>query len=186
MKQYIVLFLFIIAALLTACSSSSSHGILTFFFDGVPDSTNQEFATTDIAGDTLTANGQSKVIKKREPQFILHGPYQAKLCGECHNTDQGFKVTKKEPELCYDCHEIFEETSENLHGPVSGGFCMECHDPHKSKNKGLLVAKERDLCFNCHEETELKANDNHPTIEEEACSTCHDPHGNNEEYLLRI
>ncbi len=181
-----VVFLIIIVLIVSACSSSSSYGILSFFFDGVPDPNKQKVETENIVIDTTKTRTRESILKKANPKYVLHGPYRAKLCNDCHNMKQGFKLLKQEPELCYQCHDDFRKTAKFMHGPVAAGYCTECHHPHRSQNPKLLLEPGQKLCFKCHTENDIKANEEHPDIEGENCVECHDPHGNNEQYFLRL
>ena len=179
-----VVLLISIVLLVSACSSSSSYGILSFFFDGVPNPNKEEVKTKDSIEDTSKTRTRESILKKANPEFVLHGPYRAKLCDDCHNMKQGFKLLKKEPELCYQCHDDFRKTEKFIHGPVAAGYCNECHQPHRSINKYLLLEPEQKICLKCHNENDIKTNDDHPDIKNENCINCHNPHGSNEQYFL--
>jgi len=181
-----VVFLISIMILVSACSSSSSYSILSFFFDGVPNPNEQKVEIKNNNLDSSKVKTREDILKKANPKFVLHGPYRAKLCSDCHNIDQGFKLIKKQPELCYQCHDNFQKAPKFIHGPVAAGYCTECHHPHRSKNKNLLLETGQKLCFKCHTENDIKANEDHPDIESENCVDCHDPHGNDEQYFLRL
>jgi predicted CXXCH cytochrome family protein len=180
-KNAISLFVFLL--LFSACSSSN-YEILSFFFDGVPDPNEQKIETKEVVIDSSGIKKREEILKRATPKFILHGPYSAKLCGDCHNMNQGFKLLQEEPKLCYECHDNFAEEATVLHGPVAAGLCSECHHPHRSKNEFLLTKTGQDLCYKCHDEKSIKENEEHIDIEDENCITCHDPHGSNEKYLL--
>ena len=181
-----VVFLISIMLLVSACSSSSNYGILSFFFDGVPNPNKKEVKTNNNIIDSSKVKTREDILRRANPKFVLHGPYRAKLCNDCHNTSQGFKLLKKEPELCYQCHDDFRKTAKFIHGPVAAGYCTECHHPHRSKYKNLLLEPGKKLCLKCHNVSDIKANEDHPNIEDENCIDCHDPHGNDEQYFLRL
>lgn len=183
MKKRSAISLFVFLLLFSACSSSN-YEILSFFFDGVPGPNEQKVTTIEAVIDSTGTKKRKEQLKKTTPKFLLHGPYSAKLCGDCHNVNQGFKILKEEPYLCYKCHDNFNDTATVLHGPVAAGLCSQCHHPHRSKNKALLLEAGQNLCLKCHELNDIKRNEDHPDIEDENCITCHDPHGNNEEYFL--
>ncbi|VAX27984.1 hypothetical protein MNBD_IGNAVI01-89 [hydrothermal vent metagenome] len=184
LNRKITTLLIVLAFLISACSSSS-YDILSFFFDGVPNPNKKEVAA-DKNIDSSKVRTREDILKKANPKFVLHGPYRAKLCDDCHNVNQGFKLLKKEPKLCYQCHDNFQKSAKFIHGPVAAGYCTECHHPHRSKNKNLLLKTGQKLCFKCHTESDIKANEDHPDIEGENCVDCHDPHGNDEQYFLRL
>jgi len=169
--------------LFSACSSSN-YEILSFFFDGVPNPNEQKIETQEVAIDSSGIKRREAILEKATPKFVLHGPYSAKLCNDCHNVNQGFKLIQPEPKLCFKCHGNFEVGANLLHGPVAAGLCSECHHPHRSKNEHLLVEKGDGLCYKCHDKTSIKENKEHNDIEGENCITCHDPHGNNKKYFL--
>ncbi len=184
MKKRIAISLFVFLFLFSACSSSN-YEILSFFFDGVSDPNEQKIETKEVAVDSSGIKKREEILKKATPKFVFHGPYRAKLCNDCHNVEQGFKLLEKEPKLCYKCHEKFEETATILHGPVAAGFCSECHHPHRSKNEFLLLEAGQDLCYKCHDKADIKEIEKHSDIKDENCITCHDPHGNNKQYFLQ-
>ncbi len=174
-----------LAFLISACSSSN-YDILSFFFDGVPNPNKQEIEIKNNNLDSSKVKMREDILKSANSKLVFHGPYRAKLCSDCHNVDQGFKLIKKQPKLCYQCHDNFQKEAKFIHGPVAAGYCTKCHHPHRSKNKNLLLETGQKLCFKCHTENDIKADEDHPDIEGENCVDCHDPHGNDEQYFLRL
>lgn len=172
--------------IISACGTSSNYNVLSFFFDGVPDPNAKNLKSEKVVFDSTGIKKREEILRKATPKFILHGPFGAKMCGDCHNVDQGFALLKKEPDLCFKCHSNFETKVKFPHGPVAAGLCTACHKPHKSVNKFLLVRKEKDLCFFCHSVLGIKQNKKHPEIVEDVnCVSCHNPHGNDKKYFLR-
>jgi len=183
-NKKIVALLISFAFIITACNSSSNYAILSFFFDGVPDPNKPKVEVKTNVIDSTGIKKREAILKKAASKYILHGPYAAKLCGDCHNMNQGFSLLKKKHELCYDCHDNYEKIPKFPHGPVLAGLCTECHHPHRSKNKFLLTETGNKLCFKCHLENDITENKFHPSIGKGSCVTCHDPHGSNRRYFL--
>jgi predicted CXXCH cytochrome family protein len=168
-----------------ACSSSTSHGVLSFFFDGVPDSTGQKIAAMKAETDSTSSKKQKTNLVQSESQFVSHGPYKAKLCYSCHSKEGGFALIKSTPELCYDCHTQFEEKQNFVHGAVAAGYCNKCHHPHRSKNKFILTKTGKDLCFQCHDINDIDRIRKHIDATDLDCLVCHDPHSGENKYFLK-
>ncbi len=185
LDKKIAVLLIIAAYLISACSGSSSYGTLSFFFDGVPNPNKPKVDTIKIMIDSTGIKKREEILKKANPNYVLHGPYGAKLCENCHNVDQGFSLLRKEPDLCYKCHDNFAKKAKFLHAPVAAGYCTKCHNPHRSKNKFLLLEIGQKLCFTCHNKADVKRDKKHPVLKNENCLKCHNPHGSNNQYFLR-
>lgn len=121
----------------------------------------------------------------REPKIFVHQPYKEKECNDCHNPNSIGKLNAPLKELCFNCHDNFNNIYPMLHGPVASANCTKCHNPHKSKIKGLLLEEGNDLCFNCHDEQKIVRYPIHKTIEDASCTDCHNPHGGATNYLLQ-
>lgn len=175
----------IIIILFWSCSTNTQYQILSFFFDGVPnpqDTTKIESLAN--TADTLKKNSPLTVSRVRKPIYNLHSPYQDRSCSDCHNTEGSNRLVVKEPDLCYECHDDFNDEFDFLHGPVASGYCTACHNPHMSKNEKLLNYSKRDLCIFCHEQKQVFLNDVHEGIELSECLDCHNPHGGEDKYIL--
>lgn len=163
-----------LAGLSVACSASSRHGVLTFFFDGVP--------TLEAPGAVEPAKGGASapkgVVRVRE-----HGPYAAKLCDGCHERSRGNALVLPPDRLCGRCH-VLPLGKEYVHGPLNGGGCSLCHDPHRSPNAFLLTSDSGAFCLSCHERGSLRVVDGHDRLDA-ACTTCHEAHMSDRKYLLR-
>lgn len=185
MKRITIIFITGCAFFIAACSSSTSHSVLSFFFDGVSDSTSQNLAAKRVETDSTRTEKQKTKLVQSESQFISHGPYKAKLCYSCHSKEVGFRLIKKTPELCYDCHTQFEEKQKFVHGAVAAGYCNKCHHPHRSKNKFILTKTGKDLCFQCHDINDIDRIKKHLDAVDLECVVCHDPHGGEIRYFLK-
>ncbi len=127
-------------------------------------------------------------------------------CEDCHKSNKekhpeegvkGFDLTKKLPDLCYDCHESVGK-NKVLHKPATDGNCLFCHDPHQSNSPKLLVSNENDLCLKCHDKPisyenikivnikELLKENNyiHGAIDS-GCTVCHSPHESDNTYRFK-
>ena len=166
-----------------ACSSSSSDGVLKFFFDGVPSSDSTK-SIKEVDGVVDTGSTESPVVKSVTPLIFLHDPYKEKMCYDCHDRGYSNSTIMNPPELCYQCHEEFPNAFTNLHYPVDEGECDYCHNPHKSKYDNLLISPLNELCEECHDVDEIISGDLHEGIEKDECMDCHNPHGSNDEALL--
>jgi predicted CXXCH cytochrome family protein len=184
-KRVISISLTLFVIIFSACSSSSNYETLSMFFDGVPDPNEQKKENQKVVKDTSNNKRQVESLKPAAPKYFLHGPYGAKLCGDCHNVNNGFTLTKKEPQLCYGCHNTYESSPKFPHGPVDAGYCSTCHHPHRSENKHLLVNTGNSLCEKCHNASENIKSEIHINIINEECISCHDPHGNDKQYFIQ-
>lgn len=175
----------LIGLLVVSCSPKISHNVLSFFFDGLPD----PIVSSDITPiDTLNNNDtQTKIstlgIPSR-PSLFFHYPYQEKECMSCHDENSIGNLTMPEPDLCYMCHEDFNNEFKFLHGPVSAGYCTLCHEPHMSETEKLLVKPGQDLCIFCHNSKNILNNEPPTETEDSDCINCHNPHGGNEKNLF--
>jgi len=169
---------------LIGCSPKTGSGVLSFFFDGVPNHDKSESVTKidsvpKIDSATLAAN-LAKI-----PVYIIHAPYQKRECEACHDNAAATSiVTKSQTSICYKCHTDFQTKYSVVHGPVAGGYCTSCHTPHESVIPKLLKRKDQDLCLLCHPSAEVMKNTAHSTIGESACTQCHNPHGSAKKYML--
>jgi predicted CXXCH cytochrome family protein len=122
---------------------------------------------------------------------FVHGPTAQQQCEYCHQLvdaqSHRFRLTSREPDLCYECHDRPDLTTYQ-HGPVALGACTACHDPHSAPYQYFMPESGAALCFTCH--TELgdhvhRARVQHGVIEKEGCLACHDPHRGNRPLLLK-
>lgn len=181
-KKYII-FSFVISIVIAGCSVGDRHKVLTLIFDGVPElidyellAYNDSVAVGNALADSIyQANLPPEEKIKNENS--IHPPFLLRACDKCHKSKGGGQFQKPQPDLCYQCHQNFNEKYANLHAPVGGGFCTECHHPHESKNSKLLRKKDRALCFKCHNEARVLAVSFHTKIGNKNCTICHDPHG---------
>ncbi len=185
MKRITTIILIVCAFFIAACSGSASQSVLSFLFDGVPDSTSREMAAQRTEVDSTSSKKQKNKLVQSESQFVSHGPYKAKLCYSCHSKEEGFGLIKKTPELCYDCHTQFEKKQNFVHGAVAAGYCNKCHHPHRSKNKFILTKTGNDLCFQCHDINDIDRIKKHTDAVDIDCIVCHNPHGGEIRYFLK-
>lgn len=164
---------------LISCSQQTRHKTLSLFFDGVPDPDNAQ-AVTDSAKSHSNDDESDTVAKA---VIYIHDAYSRDSCGDCHDKAMGNALVTAMPELCYDCHDDFNDTYEKLHEPVDAGNCTDCHNPHKAKNKSLLILAPEKLCIDCHDIEDVRENEEHADVEASDCMDCHNPHGG-DEYLM--
>ena len=186
LKPYIYFLLLAILVLgsISGCTSKSSHNVLAFFFDGVPDPNETNLA---ITADSLSIADSLTISENKFPTstpFIFHPPYEQKECDICHNNAYMGQLTEPQPDLCYNCHENFSDLYQYLHGPVEGGFCTKCHNPHLAKLESLLLFEGQAICLQCHEAEWVYKNESHEGIEDYSCTECHNPHGGDNKYYF--
>ena len=116
--------------LITACGTQQQrHGLLTFFFDGVPDpGTEQQVAEVKAESAKKKRRGFVPVVQR----IIYHEPFELKDCQDCHKSAHSQALLKDEPQLCYDCHGKMLKKMTFVHKPAEDGTCKACHLPHKS------------------------------------------------------
>lgn len=158
-----------------SCTPQKKYEILSFFFDGVPEPTITDIVeTTD---STTISNSNRVVVSEKAPTEFIHVPYLEKNCESCHDQERVGQLVEQQPNLCYICHENFNNSFDKLHGPVQAGYCTSCHLPHRSKYSKLLVKAGQNLCFECHDQEIISEGKIHKDIGNASCTSCHDPHG---------
>ena len=178
MKQQGAHIVIIVCLVLGACSPSKRFGVLSFFFDGVPDpNKSAEITRADSLNQQHPEGDTIQLAMVRTASVNYHDPYQKKRCMECHDKNAVGELKHKEPKLCYSCHDNYSTKYDILHSPVDFGFCLVCHEPHMSKNRNLLRTEGNALCIECHVSYKIKQPDTHVEIGTDLCSKCHDPHG---------
>ncbi|MEN8250955.1 MAG: cytochrome c3 family protein [Bacteroidota bacterium] len=171
--------------LLAACSVPNHYRTLSFFFDGVPDP--HSVPLNDKVDSSVHDLGDSAITLKQaaESELYYHQPYLEKRCNLCHNFGQMGSLNYNEKEICYQCHNRFQEQNTFIHGPASSGHCTECHDPHKASENKLLIRAGQDLCLFCHSIDKVNESIFHNISEEKSCINCHNPHGGDNNTLLQ-
>jgi predicted CXXCH cytochrome family protein len=167
----------IITLSIGGCAGDSSYKVLSFFFDGVPD-------TREIKAAGAGHETGNKIASSNRPKSLasVHGPYAAKLCNGCHSRS-GNALLIPVHDLCYNCHE-FKMDKKYIHGPLASGGCTVCHDPHSSGNRFLLVSASENVCLHCHDKKSVEANAAHKDIQPD-CTSCHDAHMSDMKFLLK-
>ncbi len=181
----IIAFIFFVS-FIVRCSPQVANKTLRFFFDGVPvkDTLVQVQSvdtTSSFDSDSLTVNR----IDPHKATNYYHVPYKEKQCDVCHDGQSMGKMLEPQPELCYQCHESFNDVYKVVHGPVAGGYCTACHSPHFAKDSTLLIRTGQDLCLYCHKPGEGYDTELHDGIEDTSCTECHNPHGGDTRNFLR-
>jgi predicted CXXCH cytochrome family protein len=116
-------------------------------------------------------------------KFQVHPPAEED-CSTCHESSsqlhpeqegEEFQITAEVPELCFSCHDPFEDGS--LHAPVEGGECLSCHDPHAADTEPLIRAESiGQACLECHDLPLKNAKTVHAPVDAMECTGCHSPH----------
>jgi predicted CXXCH cytochrome family protein len=166
------------------CTTTKKQKVLSFFFDGVPDSTAlANYHATIIRKQSVSEKPDSASEKLAAGKYFLHKPYLDHQCGKCHDTSSMGHFIKPKTELCLDCHEKYEKKFAFVHGPVASGYCAECHDPHMSVNKNLLTRVNENICFSCHNKQDIMLNKKHQGMNTNDCLSCHNAHGGKNHYM---
>ena len=170
--------------LILGCSPKTSHQVLSFFFDGVPDFSKKEL---NKGGNQNVALANNNLPQPVNPEGILklHPPYEEKQCTNCHDNSAVGGFAMPQPALCNTCHPSFSEKFAWVHGPVASGYCTNCHYPHKSELSKLLKRKGQQICTTCHDLNQVLENKVHASIGNADCTTCHDPHGGTNRFILK-
>jgi DmsE family decaheme c-type cytochrome len=109
-------------------------------------------------------------------------------CHKVHNNHNKALLTKKEPYLCYSCHQNIKAKSYYpTHHPVKEGkmVCSDCHANHGSVMNNLKTDERlNDLCLNCHTRYQGPFTFEHSPVVED-CTICHEPHGTVANNLLK-
>ncbi len=172
--------------LFTGCSNARHHKTLAFFFDGVPDPADSAKHHSDTLAKPSKFSGTNHAPRRDEVQALnMHPPYKQQKCTTCHEMGATGQAHKKQPELCYGCHNDFGKKFSALHGPVASEYCTACHNPHMSPNQKLLLKTGRTLCLGCHDEAALLTMPVHKESAQAVCTECHDPHGGDGLTLLK-
>jgi predicted CXXCH cytochrome family protein len=167
-----------------ACSVQDHYRALTFFFDGVPNPEDSKLSDSSKILNNPADSAKLNAIAGNQ-DFDIHKPYLEKECDMCHNPGRMGSFKLSMPELCTQCHTDLALKVNYEHGPVASGYCTECHNPHKSKEKKLLVRAGKELCLYCHDSETLYNNSFHDSSDKTNCTSCHNPHGSNNHSLLK-
>lgn len=167
------------ALLCVGCSPAARYEVLSLFFDGVPrPSQNGNGNGNGTHGKETAKPGERPKVKYGE-----HGPFAAKLCSGCHESQATNALVLPIEQLCFKCHDL-GLTKKYIHGPIASGGCKVCHDPHGSRYRYLLVSESDSFCFYCHDSESVAAVAAHQGTNGK-CTVCHDPHMSDQKYLLR-
>ncbi len=175
--------LFAVLGTWAGCSIEQHYGVLSFFFDGVPQPGSATIATGDVGPSGRRVPGTPALT------LSAHAAYAERRCEECHgpSTNFGFVVSgfsELGNETCAGCHDDVQRTWPRVHGPVAAGDCLWCHQPHESRFPALLVRGSPDLCLQCHLfELEESLSAPHEDLQRD-CLSCHRGHGGDNPYFL--
>jgi predicted CXXCH cytochrome family protein len=169
------------AAVLCGCNTASTHKVLSFFFDGVPEPGKAPAETGAKGGKGGGREGDAKA-QAPAPRYKEHGPYAAKECQACHVRSTSSLILPVE-ELCFSCHAL-DVRKKYIHGPLASGGCKVCHEPHGSLYPFLLVSEPKEFCLHCHDRKAIANSGAHKDATEQ-CTMCHDAHSSDKAYLLK-
>ncbi len=137
----------------------------------------------------ITAQCHNTYLKNK----FIHDPLK-KDCNFCHKYNTGkhpedageeYVLTKKYPQLCFDCHKKDASEAESIHPIFEEGNCQECHSPHSANNKFLILEFEgKAICVKCHNPFDGKKVIHKPSLDGH-CVKCHNPHFSSLEKLIR-
>ena len=135
---------------------------------------------TDQFGSSMLCLTCHKSNKFDDWAFSAHnnGNVNCANCPKVHG-DHSQTMTKKSPELCYDCHtDVRAASYMPSHHPIAEGKldCSDCHNPHGGPARLTGDNSGRELCFSCHAEKEGPFVYEHAPVSED-CMVCHPPHG---------
>ncbi len=185
-----------------------SHGVLTFFFTGVPEPGAEQVGETEQSEAVSLASARVPNRPARVAQIkdFLHGPFGAVACALCHldnaNRTVGTAPVRSKPRpgqqlaypietLCVGCHSekaTARVVSQGLwqHGPVAEGWCTSCHSPHKTRRQYMLLQENNvAMCGQCHGAQALRHTSQHAGNLAVECTDCHNPHAGRDRLLLR-
>lgn len=174
----------ILSIVIASCSVEKNRRALSFFFDGVPVADTSSIESPVMAGGTTgvtTDTSRARIVSV----YNLHYPYEEKECMSCHDENSPGQMVLPEPDLCYMCHDDFNNLYEAVHAPVDMGFCTQCHNAHQSRNDYLLKFTGQALCTDCHDLELVQQNEMHSDIGDTECTLCHNPHGGADRFLMR-
>ncbi len=177
----LIFVLAVIAIGMVRCTPEKQFRVLSFFFDGVNDPRKNTEALKETKKDTSLLVAAIAV----KPESYLHKPYAENKCTSCHESEFSNRLIKPMPELCYTCHEDFNNKFQTLHGPVASGNCTACHNQHEAKYEKMLEREGRQICLYCHEERQVLKNKVHEKIGTSNCTECHNPHGGDNKGILK-
>ncbi|MDX2414505.1 MAG: cytochrome c3 family protein [Bacteroidales bacterium] len=187
MKSVKYISIILILILSASCSVKDNYKALSFFFDGVPDPADTlvipESVIKELADNNRLVND---TLEQKVKRVLYHQPYVNKGCSKCHDRNSVGIMIMEEPDICYQCHDNFNNTYKFIHGPVEGGFCTTCHDPHQSSEGFLLKEPIHDLCLYCHIREDISPGKGHQARDNNACNDCHNPHGGINRLMLKI
>jgi predicted CXXCH cytochrome family protein len=129
---------------------------------------------------TITSNQFVGGATRRPEAMMIEGKNKA--------PSRHGSLTKREPELCLDCHkEKRAEINFSSHHPIIEGrmTCSSCHNVHGGETS-MLATSERgnDMCYSCHPSLQGPFVFEHAAVEE-GCASCHNPHGSVVNNMLR-
>ncbi len=182
---------------LVSCSTAENYGLLSYFFDGVPNPADDvKEVEVDAFVGPPTPSQFAKDHPPEAPRHYIHAPYKEEKCQECHlsrigggsglgSMMRGLPTMRKPMRtLCFTCHELAPRKW--AHAPAVAGACNLCHDPHNSPYPALLLrADQKELCGQCHEGETFPSAERHEDFGERMCSDCHDPHAADAALFLR-
>lgn len=103
-----------------------------------------------------------------------------RTCHVPHYSDQPPLLSKKQPDLCLECHPGRMPDPKNplAHGIMREGKCTACHDPHTSVDKALTKGTKGEACIRCHPQAVLNKKGEvysrlHGPVGANDCTACH-------------
>jgi predicted CXXCH cytochrome family protein len=160
-------------ALWSGCSIEKNYKVLSFFFDGVPNSAQLASASP----------AERQLAMRKSPTYTIHKPFAEERCAECHS---GFQVASTtDQRRCLQCHQDKIDQYKFMHGPANSSACLWCHAPHESAYPSLLKTSPREVCVQCHTSRMMRPGRVAAHADPDAnCLDCHSGHGGHVRYFL--
>ena len=100
----------------------------------------------------------------------------------CQAGVTGWKLARRDPDLCVECHDKSGDTP--LHRIINLRGCTACHDPHGTDQPQNLKQPVPELCLQCHRRVD-SGRVVHRVVSQGSCLGCHEPHAGVIAPLLR-
>ncbi|MHC5111274.1 MAG: cytochrome c3 family protein [Planctomycetota bacterium] len=182
----------LLVALGLGCAAATRYQILSFFFEGVPEPTENRAAgeVSEQAPDSDVDDPNVNPEAGRSSQIAsanvvrLHAPYTRYECRACHEADSGLVTRTPQDGLCRQCHDVPADIR-YVHGPVAVDDCLICHHHHGGEFPMMLRVDPGQLCIQCHDRDDLTGGEHHALLDESACLDCHSGHGGDDRFFLK-
>ena len=180
-----------VGLLCLACSQTTRHDVLSFFFDGVPEPGRARDTAGALTGDRTSPAVEPGPVATSK-QYYAHTPYRENRCEGCHDPTSGQLIRSLSEGLCLTCHSKLTADARFVHGPVAVADCTACHHFHGAPFPNQLLVDPVATCLNCHDREDLSGGDHHAgarlesrSSDQRSCEECHNPHGGSDRFFLK-